>query len=269
MLLRIDRVMLRVPNVEAAAKYYCDVLGMKIARQQKDRASLKFAEGQSELLLHNDEALPSGEVYYLVENVRDLFERKAELKLQFTQKPQQAGKGYRATIRDPYGNTMILIDRTSAGGEAALEDGKTPGALFAGVAEKVEVKRDVLVKVYEEIGRTADDLPYTPEFVKLHTAYAAKFHDNKPTLAETWRQLLNLRKAGKLPKLGEARSKAPDVEDQERAKLRELLGEDIGKRDRLPYTERFDKLVDELNKGRPRDKLSPHLVWRLVATLAK
>jgi catechol 2,3-dioxygenase-like lactoylglutathione lyase family enzyme len=269
MLLRIDRVMLRVPNVEAATKYYSEVLGMKVAKQQKDRASLKFAEGQSELLLHNDEALPSGEVYYLVENVRELFERKEELKLHFTQKPQQAGRGYRATIRDPYGNTMILIDRTSAGGEAAVEDGKTPGALFAGVAEKVDVKRDALVKIYVEIGRTADDLPYTPEFVKLHAAYAAKYRENKPTQQETWRQLLNLRKAGKLPKLGEARSKAPDVEEGERAKLRELLGEDIGKRDRLPYTDRFDRLVDEFNRRRPRDKLSPHLVWRLVATLAK
>ena len=47
-----------------------------------------------------------------------------------------------------------------------------------------------------------------------------------------------------------------------------MLGKDIGKRDRLPYTTRFDQLVDEFNKtqGRP---LSPHLVWRLVATLAK
>jgi catechol 2,3-dioxygenase-like lactoylglutathione lyase family enzyme len=268
MLLRIDRVMLRVPNVAAAAKFYTEVLGMKISRQQKDRASLRFAEGQSELLLHNDEALPSGEVYYLVENVRDLFERRAELKLHFTQPPQQAGRGYRAMIRDPFGNAMIIIDRTSAAGESAVEDGKAPGALFAGVAEKVEVKRDVLVRIYEEIGRTADDLPYTPEFVKLHTAYAAKFHENKPTQQETWRQLLNLRKAGKLPKLGEARSKAPEIEEEERQKLRDLLGDDIGKRDRLPYTDKFDKLVDQFNKGRPRN-LSPHLVWRLVATLAK
>ena len=37
---------------------------------------------------------------------------------------------------------------------------------------------------------------------------------------------------------------------------------------RLPYTERFDQIVDEFNKSLPR-RLSPHLVWRLVATLAK
>ena len=36
----------------------------------------------------------------------------------------------------------------------------------------------------------------------------------------------------------------------------------------LPYSERFDKLVDDFNKTQQRP-LSPHLVWRLVATLAK
>jgi hypothetical protein len=53
-----------------------------------------------------------------------------------------------------------------------------------------------------------------------------------------------------------------------REKLREVLAADLGKRDRLPYTKRFDELVDEFNKLLPRP-LSPHLIWRLVATLAK
>ena len=52
------------------------------------------------------------------------------------------------------------------------------------------------------------------------------------------------------------------------AKLRDMIGRDIGKRDRLPYTKRFDQIVDEFNKSQSRP-LSPHLVWRLVATLAK
>jgi hypothetical protein len=58
------------------------------------------------------------------------------------------------------------------------------------------------------------------------------------------------------------------VSDEAKQKLRDALGEDIGKRDRLPYTDRFDKLVDGFNRSQPRP-LSPHLVWRLVATLAK
>jgi hypothetical protein len=83
-----------------------------------------------------------------------------------------------------------------------------------------------------------------------------------------WRHLLNLRKGGKLPKLGAARSMPPEVPEADRQRLRAMLGQDIGRRDRLPYTERFDRLVDEFNEGLER-RLSPHLVWRLVATLAK
>jgi hypothetical protein len=60
----------------------------------------------------------------------------------------------------------------------------------------------------------------------------------------------------------------PDLSPDDRDRLRDMLADDIGRRDRLPYTQRFDKLVDEFNKTQPR-RLSPHLVWRLVATLAK
>jgi catechol 2,3-dioxygenase-like lactoylglutathione lyase family enzyme len=260
--------MLRVPNVGAAVKFYCDVMGMTLLKEQKGVAALRFAQGEGEMVLHNDPDLPAGEVYYLVQDVRALFERRAELKLNFLQPPKVAGRGYRAAIRDPYGNVMIIVDRSSGRGEA-VEDGKAPGALFLGVEEKVEVKREELIRVYEQIGRTADDLPYTPDFEKLHAVYCAQHREKKPEKRETWRHLLNLRKAGKLPKLGEARSKAPEIENDQKQKLRALIGEDMGKRDRLPYTEKFDRVVDEFNKGRGGRTLSPHLVWRLVATLAK
>jgi hypothetical protein len=36
----------------------------------------------------------------------------------------------------------------------------------------------------------------------------------------------------------------------------------------LPYTAKFDAVVEEFNQTQAR-KLSPHLVWRLAATLAK
>lgn len=268
MLLRIDRVMVRVPNVPAAVKYYCEVMGLKLIKEQKGVAALRFAQGEGEMVLHDDPDLPAGEIYFLVDDVRALFEKRSALKLNFVAAPKAAGRGYRAAIRDPYGNVMTIVDRTSGGGDA-LEDGKAPGALFLGVEEKVEVKRDELIRVYEQIGRTADDLPYTPDFEKLHAAYCAQHHEKKPEKRETWRHLLNLRKAGKLPKLGEARSKAPEIDADQKQMLRELIGEDMGKRDRLPYTEKFDSIVDLFNKARSGRTLSPHLVWRLVATLAK
>jgi catechol 2,3-dioxygenase-like lactoylglutathione lyase family enzyme len=269
MLRRVDRIVLRVPGLPAAVAYYRDVLGAKLVRQDARIAS--FQLGETELLLHTDPDLPAEAVYYLVDDVRDLYKRRNELKLTFTSAPAPIARGYRATVRDPFGTVLLLLDRTteSAAG-SAVEDGKaaSAGALFAGVEQKVAPKRDALIKLYEQIGRTADDLPYTPHFETLYKAYAAQHDDPKPTRQEVWRHLLNLRKGGKLPKLGEARSQPPDITPEDKARLREALGDEIGRRDRLPYTDRFDKLVDAFNKG-PGRPLSPHLVWRLVATLAK
>ena len=231
-----------------------------------------MADGETELVLHVDEDLPDEAVYYLVDDVRDLYKRRDALNLKFSAPPAQVSRGYRATVKDPFGNVLLLLDRTTdkASGRRVVEDAKGAGtgSLFAGVPQRVAVKRDALMAAYEQIGRTADDLPYTPHFESLYSAYAAQHGEPRPTRAEVWRHLLNLRKAGKLPKLGDARSKPPAVSDEDRAALRKTLGADIGKRDRLPYTERFDAIVDAFNRTQPRP-LSPHLVWRLVATLAK
>jgi catechol 2,3-dioxygenase-like lactoylglutathione lyase family enzyme len=269
MLRRIDRVILRVPGLESAVRYYRDVLGLQLIKQDARLASFKLADGETELVLHDDADLPAEAIYYLVDSVRDLCARRAELKLKFISAPSAVAHGYRATVKDPFGTVIQLLDRsTQSSGSAVVEDAKPAGALFAGVEQRTPVRREALIGEYERIGRTADDLPYTPHFETLYSAYAAAHGNEKPTRAEVWRHLLNLRKGGKLPKLGEARSIPPEISSEDRARLREMLGADIGKRDRLPYTKRFDELVDEFNRGQQRP-ISPHLVWRWVATLAK
>jgi hypothetical protein len=223
------------------------------------------------LVLHNDADLPDQATYYLVDDVKDLFRRRDELRLKFAGPPQPVSRGFRATVKDPFGNVLLLLDRSAEGSGAKaelVEDAKAPGALFAGVEQRVSVKKDLLIGLYEKTARTADDLPYTPHFETLDKSYAAGHGEPRPTRGEVWRHLLNLRKSGKLPKLGPARSQPPEISPEERERLKELLGTDLGKRDRLPYTDRFDHLVDEFNGTQVR-KLSPHLVWRLVATLAK
>ena len=267
MLKRIDRILLRVPSLPAAVRYYTDVLGMELIKQDARLANLKFTEDDAELVLHTDEDLPGYATYFLVDDVRDMYTRREELKLTFVSPPTQASRGWRATVKDPFGSVLLILDR-SADDPAVVEDAKAPGTLFAGTQPRVKVDAKALIAAYEKIGRTADDLPYTPHFETMFQLYIAAFPDPKPSRMETWRHLLNLRKGGKLPKLGEARSAPPEVSVEDRAHLRAMLGEDIGKRDRLPYTQRFDDLVDTFNKTQQRP-LSPHLVWRLVATLAK
>jgi len=266
---KIDRILLRVESLEAAVRYYRDVLGLKLLKQDPRLASFHLLDGQTELVLHSDADLPDYATYYLVESVRDLYRRREELKLKFASPPSAVSRGFRATVKDPFGNVMLLLDREAASGDSDIvEDAKAPGGLFAGVEQRAPVKKDLLIRAYEQTARTADDLPYTPHFESLYRHYISGHGDPKPTHGEVWRHLLNLRKGGKLPKLGPARSIPPEISPEDRDRLKQLLGDDIGKRDRLPYTDRFDRLVDEFNKTQTR-KISPHLVWRLVATLAK
>jgi catechol 2,3-dioxygenase-like lactoylglutathione lyase family enzyme len=269
MLLKIDRILLRVPGLTAAVRYYVDTLGMTLLKQDARLANLKFPFSDTELVLHTDPDLPADATYYLVDDVRDMYERRIELKLTFVSPPSQASRGWRATVKDPFGNVLLILDRTGHEHSTAVEDAKPAGSLFAGIEPRVQADRSGLIAAYTQIGRTADDLPYTPHFETMWKSYINDMPDPKPTRSETWRHLLNLRKKkGILPKFGKARSHPPEITPEHRELLRSMLGTDIGKRDRLPYTQRFDDLVDEFNKtqGRP---LSPHLVWRLVATLAK
>ena len=144
------------------------------------------------------------------------------------------------------------------------------------MAAKLAVKADLLTRLYETAGRTADDLPYTPQFEQIFAAYAAAHPEPQPDRAETWRHLLTLRKKGALPKLGAARSRPPVADEDTVQLLRTVLARDfggrIGRRDRLPYSPEFDRIAESFNRARHKagqDPLAPHQLWRLVALLAK
>ncbi|MEM6553151.1 MAG: DUF1572 family protein [Planctomycetota bacterium] len=143
---------------------------------------------------------------------------------------------------------------------------------------------ELLVAVYQKQGRTLDDLPYTGEFEAIYTTmYGPEGRDAEnpamATRAAVFRRLQNLRKAGKLPRLGRSSrdaargltSAAPRIEPvQERLLvfLAEEHLEAISQRDRLVYTEAFDVIVDAFNT-RAGLSLSPYDVWRVLSRLAK
>lgn len=272
----IDRLVLRVENVPAAVRYYRESLGLDVVREGERYATLRLGDGR-ELLLHNDPDLPAEAVFLLVDDVNDLYRRREELRLRFAGPPGRVSRGYKATAKDPFGTVLLLIDRTLAEKSGqATEDAASPEALFPGVAPRITPRRELLAGLYERVGRTADDLPYTPQFEQIHGEYAAAFVEPRPDRAETWRHLLLLRKGGNLPKLGAARSRPPALDEEATETLRRIaleeLGEGLGRRDRLPYTAGFDRLAERFNgwlnrTGRP--PLAPHLLWRALATVAK
>lgn len=126
-----------------------------------------------------------------------------------------------------------------------------------------------LIRAYVSAGRTLDDLPYTPEFDRL--VETVRGHDGSATARRVLHRLQNLRKAGRLPRVGRASTAPPRVDEEDERVLGELVVRavgSLGQRDQLPYSPEFDALVVSFNTARGRS-LDPHSVWRLVAKLAK
>jgi hypothetical protein len=129
---------------------------------------------------------------------------------------------------------------------------------------------ELLVSVYTRQGRTLDDLPYTPQFEAIFDAIAG------PDAASVTRQTLfhrlhNLRKAGKLPRMGRAHGERPRLTAEHEALLADLVREQVGqlsRRDQLIYTDAFDTIVNTFNT-RAGLSLTAHDAWRIIAKLAK
>jgi len=134
---------------------------------------------------------------------------------------------------------------------------------------------ELLISVYQKQGRTLDDLPYTPEFERIYTAMVGQGDSEEPygalTRAQLFHWLHNLRKAGRMPRMGRAASQPPRIDGEHEQLLVQLVEQAIGRlslRDQLPYNDAFDKLVATFNE-QVGLSLSPHDVWRIIAKLAK
>jgi len=128
---------------------------------------------------------------------------------------------------------------------------------------------ELLIGAYSRQNRTLDDLPYTPEFDRIYDAIVGD--EGGMSKQAVFHRLHNLRKAGKLPKLGRAKSSPPHISSEHEALLAELVIHHVDRlslRDQLPFTDGFDALVSTFN-AQAAMNLSPHDVWRIVAKLAK
>ncbi|XAL99992.1 hypothetical protein OT109_01130 [Phycisphaeraceae bacterium D3-23] len=141
---------------------------------------------------------------------------------------------------------------------------------------------DLLISVYHKQGRTLDDLPYTEQF---ETLYRSMYGDadapddlddagdapGQPTRAQVFHRLHNLRKAGKLPRLGRAVGQRPRINAEQETLLISLVEDEVGaisKRDQLIYTPGFEQVCTRFNTQAGLE-LDRHAVWRLIAKLAK
>ena len=103
MLRRVDRILIRVPQLESAGRYYQDVLGMTLVRQDQRLATFRCADEPTEIVLHTDPDLPEQGVYFLVEDVRALHAKRTQLKLTFIAGPTPVSRGFLFDIGpDPF-----------------------------------------------------------------------------------------------------------------------------------------------------------------------
>jgi predicted enzyme related to lactoylglutathione lyase len=114
MLRKIDCVMVRVPDMGAAAYYYVDVFGMRILWQAQDSIGLGFPETDAEIVLHEKPDLPHDvEVHYLVDDVITAVAMLAAKGCSVVVEPFDIAIGKCAVIRDPFGVTLCILDMTT------------------------------------------------------------------------------------------------------------------------------------------------------------
>ena len=130
---------------------------------------------------------------------------------------------------------------------------------------------ELLIAAYQRQGRTLDDLPYTDAFEAICDAVRMGDQTTQAERRAVFHRLHNIRKAGRLARLGKAAEKPVSLPPEALAQLEQMVIDALGKlglRDQLPYTDQFDQIVQRFN-AQVALSLTPHQVWRLVARLAK
>jgi hypothetical protein len=125
-----------------------------------------------------------------------------------------------------------------------------------------------LVDLYISQDRAVDALPYTDDFERLFVDFSKRFSRTKHDVVQS---LFNLRKAGRLPRLGRSALTAIDISEEDVAILEELVIDKVGswgQRDRLVYSSAFDELAAEFNRSQ-RVPLTDSEIWRLIARVTK
>ncbi|HYY26825.1 MAG TPA: VOC family protein [Chthoniobacterales bacterium] len=113
MLRKIDCVMIRVGDVEAASDYYAKVFGLRPRWSADGSVGLGFPGTDAEIVLHSDPNIPSSvEVYYLVDDVIAAVDCLLPEGCQVLIAPFDIAIGKCAAVQDPFGTRLCILDMT-------------------------------------------------------------------------------------------------------------------------------------------------------------
>ena len=110
---KIDCVMIKVDDLEGAAKFYEQVLGLATKWSTANSIALGMPESEAEIVLHDDPQIPREcSVHYLVDNVKEAVAKLSVQGCGIVVPPFEVQIGMCSVVRDPFGNLLNLIDMT-------------------------------------------------------------------------------------------------------------------------------------------------------------
>lgn len=110
---KIDCVMIRVDDLDRAVAYYTRVFGLRLAWTRPSQVGLKMPETDAEIVLHTETDLPSRiEVHYLVDDVAQAIAHFQANGCRMLVEPFDIEIGKCATIEDPFGIPLNILDMT-------------------------------------------------------------------------------------------------------------------------------------------------------------
>ncbi|MCW4051525.1 MAG: VOC family protein [Candidatus Bathyarchaeota archaeon] len=116
---KIDAVMHRVDNLEESARFYEEVMGLKVGWTDPENAmiGLLFPGNDTELVLHMDTDLPNPNVSFQVESVEEFISGYKAKGYNIVVEPFDIRCGKCAILADPSGNSVEIMDLTKFDGK--------------------------------------------------------------------------------------------------------------------------------------------------------
>ncbi len=121
---KVDAVMFLVEDINDAATFYEDVMGMRRGWTDEENSliGMLFPGNDTELVLHTNSSLPNPNVSFQVEDV-ELFVKLYEQKgYKVLVEPFEIRCGKCAVLEDPYGNGIEVMDLTKFGGVPRFDE---------------------------------------------------------------------------------------------------------------------------------------------------
>lgn len=118
-LLKIDNIMYRVKDLDASAKFYTDVLGLKQVWRDDEHQMIGFVfpASDSEIVIHTLPDIPSPDFSFLVDNVEEFVREFRQRGYTVCREPFDVRPGKFAVLSDLDGNLINIIDLTKFGGK--------------------------------------------------------------------------------------------------------------------------------------------------------